>query len=36
MTLQVMPPEMLANTASDTGAKKEFQSVELLPNKIES
>ena len=31
-----MPPEMLANTASGTGAKKEFETFELLPNKLES
>jgi len=31
-----MPPEMLAANASGAGAKKEFQSFELLPNKLES
>ncbi len=31
-----MPPEMLANTASSAGDKKEFQTFELLPNKLES
>lgn len=36
MSLQVMPPEMLANTASSAGDKKEFQTFELLPNKLES
>ena len=34
--MQVMPPELVTSESAQGGAKKEFQSMELLPNKLES
>ena len=36
MPLTIVPPELIAADSNTSGAKKEFQTLELLPNKLES